>query len=384
MAIRKVLTFIYEATVAGLATSIVLLLLFSPEIFERHSTIKILEAPPSATQASGSGGPASYASAVRAAAPAVVNVYSTKMVTQRPHPLMNDPLFRRFFGEDSGVPRQRLESSLGSGVIVSAQGFVLTTNHVIDGADENQNGLADGRSAIAHLVGKDPDTDLALLKIELEKLPVIVFGQSDIMQVGDVVLAIGNPFGVGQTVTQCIISATGRQQLGISTFENFIQTDAAINPGNSGGALINSTGQLVGINTAFFSRTGGSQGIGFAIPAHLVKTVMEQLLTQGRVIRGWLGIEAQDISPELAESFELNDTRGALVAGVSPGSAADKAGLRPGDIVLGSNGKPVRDAKAAMDITAAFAPGDKAEVELRRNGKSVKLATVIGERPQPE
>jgi len=384
MAIRKVLTFIYEATVAGLATSFVLLLLFRPEIFERHSTIKILEAPPSATQASGSGGPASYASAVRAAAPAVVNVYSTKMVTQRPHPLMNDPLFRRFFGEDSGVPRQRLESSLGSGVIVSTQGFVLTNNHVIDGADEIQVGLADGRSAIAHLVGKDPDTDLALLKIELEKLPVIVFGQSDIMQVGDVVLAIGNPFGVGQTVTQGIISATGRQQLGISTFENFIQTDAAINPGNSGGALINSAGQLVGINTAIFSRTGGSQGIGFAIPAHLAKTVMEQLLTQGRVIRGWLGIEAQDITPELAESFGLTDTRGALVAGVYPGSSADQAGLRPGDVIVNINQQPIRDAKAAMDTTAAFAPGDRVEVQVKRSGKSLKLTAAIGERPQPQ
>jgi len=385
MAIRKVLTFVYEATVAGLATSFVLLLLFRPEIFDRQGgSIKILEAPPPSPSAvANGGGPASYAGAVHAAAPAVVNVFSTKVVTQRMHPLLNDPSFRRFFGGDA-VPRQRLESSLGSGVIVSPQGFVLTNNHVIDGADEIQVGLADGRNTVAHVVGKDPDTDLALLKIELQNLPVIVFGQSDAMQVGDVVLAIGNPFGVGQTVTQGIISATGRQQLGISTFENFIQTDAAINPGNSGGALINSTGQLVGINTAIFSRTGGSQGIGFAIPAHLVKTVMEQLLTQGRVIRGWLGIEAQDISPELAESFELNDTRGALVAGVYPGSAADKAGLRPGDIVLGINGKPVRDAKAAMDITAAFAPGDKAEVELRRNGKSVKLAAVIGERPQPE
>src|SRR3569623_919829 len=352
MAIRKVLTFVYEATVAGLATSFVLLLLFRPEIFDRQGgSIKILEAPPPSPSAvANGGGPASYAGAVHAAAPAVVNVFSTKVVTQRMHPLLNEPSLRRFIG----------------------------------GADEIQVGLADGRNTVAHVVGKDPDTDLALLKIELQSLPVIVFGQSDTMQVGDVVLAIGNPFGVGQTVTQGIISATGRQQLGISTFENFIQTAAAINPGNSGGALINSTGQLVGINTAIFSRTGGSQGIGFAIPAHLAKTVMEQLLTQGRVIRGWLGIEAQDISPELAESFELNDTRGALVAGGYPGSAADKAGLRPGDIVLGINGKPVRDAKAAMDITAAFAPGDKAEVELRRNGKSVKLATVIGERPQPE
>src|SRR3569833_2904375 len=365
MAIRKVLTFIYAATVAGLATSFVLLLLFRPEIFERHSTSKILEAPPSATQASGSGGPASYASAVRAAAPAVVNVYSTKMVTQRPHPLMNDPLFRRFFGEDSGVPRQRLESSLGSGVIVSTQVFVLSNNHVSDGADEIQVGLADGRSAIAHLVGKDPDSDLALLKVELEKLPVIVFGQSDIVQVGDVVLAIGNPLGIG-------------------TFENFIQTDAAINPGNSGGALINSAGQLVGINTAIFSRTGGSQGIGFAIPAHLAKTVMEQLLTQGRVIRGWLGIEAQDITPELAESFGLTDTRGALVAGVYPGSSADQAGLRPGDVIVNINQQPIRDAKAAMDTTAAFAPGDRVEVQVKRSGKSLKLTAAIGERPQPQ
>ena len=384
MAIRKVLTFIYEATVAGLATSFVLLLLFRPEIFERgNGAVKIIEAPPAAATQLG-GGPASYAAAVRAAAPAVVNVYSTKMVTQRAHPLLNDPLFRRFFGDESGVPRQRMESSLGSGVVVSPQGFVLTNNHVIDAADEIQIGLADGRSTIAHVVGKDPETDLALLKIELPEVPTIVFGQSDTMQVGDVVLAIGNPFGVGQTVTQGIISATGRQQLGISTFENFIQTDAAINPGNSGGALINSAGQLVGINTAIFSRTGGSQGIGFAIPAHLAKSVMEQLLTQGRVIRGWLGIEAQDISPDLAESFGLDDTRGALVAGVYPGSTADKAGLRPGDIIVAINNQAVPNAKAAMDLTAAFAPGDHAEVEIKRNGKSMKLSAAIGERPQPQ
>jgi serine protease DegS len=384
MSTRKTFVFFIEATLAGLAFAFVLLLLFRPETFSSHSTVQVQEAPPHLTTIHNPAGnsPASYADAVQAAVPAVANIYTTKVVTQRPSsPLFSDPIFRHFFGGDAGVPKQRLESSLGSGVIISAEGYVLTNNHVIDGADEIQVALTDGRSASAIVVGTDPETDLALLKVNLTHLPTIVFARTEELRVGDVVLAIGNPFGVGQTVTQGIVSATGRQQLGISAFENFIQTDAAINPGNSGGALINTAGQLVGINTAMFSRSGGSQGIGFAIPASLAKTVMEQILDKGRVIRGWLGIEAQDITPDLAESFGLRDHRGAIVAGVYPGSAADRAGLLPGDILTGVGEKTVDDALSAMNITAALTPGSHVELAVVRNGKPLSLRTTIEERP---
>jgi serine protease DegS len=384
MSTRKTFVFFIEATLAGLAFAFVLLLLFRPETFSSHSTVQVQEAPPHLTTIHNPAGnsPASYADAVQAAVPAVANIYTTKVVTQRPSsPLFSDPIFRHFFGGDAGVPKQRLESSLGSGVIISAEGYVLTNNHVIDGADEIQVALTDGRSVSAIVVGTDPETDLALLKVNLTHLPTIVFARTEELRVGDVVLAIGNPFGVGQTVTQGIVSATGRQQLGISAFENFIQTDAAINPGNSGGALINTAGQVVGINTAMFSRSGGSQGIGFAIPASLAKTVMEQILDKGRVIRGWLGIEAQDITPDLAESFGLRDHRGAIVAGVYPGSAADRAGLLPGDILTGVGEKTVDDALSAMNITAALTPGSHVELAVVRNGKPLSLRTTIEERP---
>jgi serine protease DegS len=386
MSTRKTFVFFIEATLAGLAFAFVLLLLFRPETFSSHSTVQVQEAPPHLTTIQNPAGkrPASYADAVQAAVPAVANIYTTKVVTQRPSsPLFSDPLFRHFFGGNAGVPKQRLESSLGSGVIISAEGYVLTNNHVVDGADEIQVALTDGRSASAIVIGTDPETDLALLKVNLTHLPTIVFGRTEELRVGDVVLAIGNPFGVGQTVTQGIVSATGRQQLGISTFENFIQTDAAINPGNSGGALINTAGQLVGINTAIFSQSGGSQGIGFAIPASLAKTVMEQILDKGRVIRGWLGIEAQDITPDLAESFGLRDHRGAIVAGVYPGSAADHAGLLPGDILTGVGDHTVDGARSAMNITAALTPGSQVELSVVRHGKPLRLRTTIEERPPP-
>jgi len=385
MSTRKILVFLLDATLAGLAFAFVLLLLFRPETFSNHATVSVQEAPPhpATSQSTATGSAASYADAVQAAAPAVVNIYTTKVITQRGPSASDDPLFRHFFGGDSGAPRKRLASSLGSGVIISSQGYVLTNNHVIDGADEIQVALVDGRSASASVVGTDPETDLALLKIELTNLPTIVFGHTEELRVGDVVLAIGNPFGVGQTVTQGIVSATGRQQLGISTFENFIQTDAAINPGNSGGALINTEGRLAGINTAIFSRSGGSQGIGFAIPANLAKTVMEQILERGHVIRGWLGIEAQDITPDLADSFGLQEHQGAIVAGVYPGSAADTAGLLPGDIVLRVGDKTVDDARTAMNITAALAPGTQVELAVIRHGKRMSLRATIGERPTP-
>jgi serine protease DegS len=385
MSIRKILVFLLDATLAGLAFAFVLLLLFRPETFSNRATVSVQEAPPHPATARGgaNGNAASYADAVQAAAPAVVNIYTAKVITQRGPSASDDPFFQHFFGGDQGAPHKRLASSLGSGVIISSQGYVLTNNHVIDGADEIQVALVDGRSASASVVGTDPETDLALLKIELTNLPTIVFGHTEELRVGDVVLAIGNPFGVGQTVTQGIVSATGRQQLGISTFENFIQTDAAINPGNSGGALINTEGQLAGINTAIFSRSGGSQGIGFAIPANLAKTVMEQILERGHVVRGWLGIEAQDITPDLAESFGLQEHQGAIVAGVYPGSAADNAGLLPGDIVLRVGDKAVENARTAMNITAAMTPGTQVELAVIRHGKRMSLRATIGERPTP-
>ena len=263
-------------------------------------------------------GPVSYAQAVEQAAPAVVNIYSSRIVERDQHPLMSDPFFQQFFDNqgDDATTHQRMLSSLGSGVIVSEDGYVLTNHHVINGADEIQVALRDGRETLAEVIGTDPESDLAVLRINLDDLPVIELTDSADVAVGDVALAIGNPFGVGQTVTMGIISATGRNHLGLNAYEDFIQTDAAINPGNSGGALVNPEGAMVGINTAIFSRSGGSQGIGFAIPANLAHSILDELVTQGRVIRGWLGIEAQALSRELAASFGLQTPQGVIVAGV--------------------------------------------------------------------
>ncbi len=382
MQARKLLSFATEAITAGLAFAFVLLLLFKPEAFESRPTVEFVEAPAPARQAI-EGGMASYAQAVEIAAPAVVNVYTRKVVTQRLNPLFEDPLFRRFFGDRIPAPRQRLENSLGSGVIVNGQGFILTNNHVIQGADEIEVALHDGRTAAAAIVGADPESDLAVLKIDITDAPAITFGQSEALRVGDVVLAIGNPFGVGQTVTSGIVSATGRSQLGLSTFENFIQTDAAINPGNSGGALINTAGQLIGINTAIFSRSGGSQGIGFAIPVSLVKGVMKQIIEHGRPLRGWLGVEVHDLSNTLAESFGLGDVSGALIAGIQPGGPAADAGLQPGDVIIHVNEEAVTGSRSLMNIIASNAPGTVLKLKILRQGQPQELEVVIGERPQP-
>ena len=287
---------------------------------------------------------------------------------------------RRFFG-DLNQPRQRTQTSLGSGVIMSAQGFVLTNYHVIENADEIEVLLADGKTVAANVLGADPETDLAVLTIEVENLPSVVISDSSKLQVGDVVLAIGNPFGFGQTVTQGIISATGRDHLGINTFENFIQTDAAINPGNSGGALINAYGELVGINTAIFSKSGGSQGIGFAIPVGLARDVMTQIIQHGRVIRGWLGVELQNISPQLAESFGLGNTSGVLVAGVVRHSPAYKAGIVPGDIILRFDKQDMSDAKIIQSEIANRKPGDKVTITGLRKGKKFETQASIAQRP---
>lgn len=325
-----------------------------------------------------------YSIAAKKAMPAVVNIFTTsKVATTDPHQqFRDDPLFRHFFGEPDSDEDQP-ENSLGSGVIVSEQGFILTNDHVIASADEIEVALADGRKLAAKVVGTDPDTDLAILKVDSDNLPAITFAASEKLNVGDVVLAIGNPFGVGQTVTQGIISALGRNHLGINTYENFIQTDASINPGNSGGALINTEGNLIGINSAIYSRNGGSMGIGFAIPANIAKQVMEQIVATGTVTRGWVGIEAQDITPELAESFKLPQARGSLIAGVLKNSPADIAGIKAGDVLLAINDNEIADSSNMLNIIAALKPNEEAVLKIARAEKEIKVTVVIGTRPKP-
>ncbi|MFP4147368.1 MAG: S1C family serine protease [Halorhodospira sp.] len=328
--------------------------------------------------------PASYASAVERAAPAVVNIFTVKQVTEQLIPPgFNAPLFRRFFDTPPSQGHQRTETSLGSGVIVAEDGYVVTNHHVIDNAEQIQVLLADGRQKAARVVGRDPETDLALLHIDAEELPVITFAGEDRTRVGDVVLAIGNPFGVGQTVTQGIISATGRDQLGLSTFENFLQTDAAINPGNSGGALIDAQGDLVGINSAIFSGSGGSQGIGFAIPAGIAQTIMSDLIQHGRVVRGWLGVQAQRLTPALAESFGVDaDTGGVAITEVLPQGPADQAGLQSGDIITQLGDQRIRDVQDLLRAASQAAPGTEVEVAGYRDREPFSAQVTLGERPE--
>jgi serine protease DegQ len=323
----------------------------------------------------------SYAEAARRATPAVVNVYTTKDTrVTADHPFLNDPLFRRFFGEQQ---RRRQTSSLGSGVIVAADGTILTNHHVIDGADGIEVLLADGRRSRAKLIGSDPETDLAVLRVELDGVPAIRFADADSARVGDVVLAIGNPFGVGQTVTMGIVSALGRTQLGINTFENFIQTDAAINPGNSGGALVDAEGSLLGINTAIYSRTGGSLGIGFAIPTSTVRNVTEQILKNGAVVRGYIGVEPQDVTPELAQAFRLPRQDGAIIAGVMRGGPAERAGVRTGDILIEVDGTPIPNTATMLNVIAQIAPGTVGRFTFVRDGRTLELPITVARRPKP-
>ncbi len=332
-------------------------------------------------------GPVSYSEGTEKAAPAVVNIYTTRVVRQRVHPLLRDPMFRQFFGYQEMPGQERMDNSLGSGVIATSDGLILTNHHVIAGADEIRVALRDGREAQAQLVGSDPETDVAVLRIDLPDLPVIRMRNSELLKVGDVVLAIGNPFGVGQTVTMGIVSATGRKGLGINAFENFIQTDAAINPGNSGGALVDAYGQLIGINTAIFSKSGGSMGIGFAIPANLAREVMDEILLHGRVIRGWLGIEIQELSRGLAESFGLDHTNGIVIAGIFRNGPAHRAGIKPGDLILKINGKSITGGRQAMDLIAQIKPGQVAQLQILRDGRLLDLPAEVGtrdlERMQP-
>ena len=325
-------------------------------------------------------GPASYASAVERAAPAVVNIYTTTIVETRAHPLARDPLFRNFFNLPSEPRRKRMESSLGSGVVVSGNGYILTNHHVIAGADDIVVELKDGRVSQASVVGTDPDTDIAVLKIEMTNLPKLILTTSP-GRVGDLVFAIGNPFGVGQTVTMGILSATGRNQVGVTNYENFIQTDAAINPGNSGGALINVRGELIGINTAIFTRSGGSNGIGFAIPASIATDIMQELIDHGQVIRGWIGVETQPLTNDLARSFGVGKDTGVLISGVYRRGPAANADILPGDILTHMNGQKITDGRLAMNQVADFEPGTQIPIKLLREGQTIDRMITVGQRP---
>lgn len=375
---RLWLTFAQTATIA-LALLFVITTLKPEWLPSRPQGRQIVELTQSSTASSPATRVASYREAVLKAAPAVVSILTSKDVKVPQHPFFSDPLFRRFFGD--GAEESQRALGLGSGVIVSARGYILTNHHVVEAADEIEVGLADGRKLRAKAIGTDQETDLAVLKIDQANLPAITFGRADGVNVGDVVLAIGNPFGVGQTVTMGIVSALGRTGLQINTYENFIQTDAAINPGNSGGALTDADGNLIGINTAIYSRSGGSLGIGFAIPVSTAKQVMEQIIARGSVTRGWIGVEAQEITEELAESFDLASTQGALIAGVLRGGPADRAGVKPGDILLSINGRQVADPTAMLNIVAGLTPGETATMHLRRDRKEIELRFTPGKRP---
>ena len=377
---RKLWLLFAQSTTVALGILFVIVL-FKPDLLHwpsRQQSLTIQQAPLPATGERAAS--ESFAPAAQKVIPSVVNVFTQQKVRTPTHPALQDPIFRYFFGDRLDA-RPREVSNLGSGVIVSPNGYILTNHHVVEAADEIQIALADGQTLPAKVVGADPDTDLAVLKIEASNLPAITFAQADSLKVGDWVLAVGNPFGVGQTVTAGIVSALGRTHLGINTFENFIQTDAAINPGNSGGALVDSAGHLVGVNSAIYSRTGGSQGIGFAIPVSIARQVMEQIIKSGSVTRGWVGIEVQDMTPELAESFSLKSVEGALIAGVLKGGPADAGGVRPGDILLAVNGNKVSNSASLLNLIAALKPGDETRLTVARKQQSLELKVLVGRRP---
>ncbi len=349
-----------------------------PEWIGRRATslggmVSVIEAPVSSPSVIA---PGSLSAAAKKASPAVVSINTSKAARRSPR--SDDPWFRFFFGDQGDQP----QIGLGSGVIVSTDGYILTNNHVVEGADEIDVTLNDSRHARGKVIGTDPDTDLAVLKIELDKLPVVVLGNSDNLQVGDQVLAIGNPFGVGQTVTSGIVSALGRNQLGINTFENFIQTDAAINPGNSGGALIDVNGNLQGINTAIYSRSGGSMGIGFAIPVSTAKQVLEDIVKEGKVTRGWIGVEPNDLSPELAETFGVKANKGVIITGVLQNGPAARAGVRPGDVVTGVGEKQIGNVQELLTAVAGLKPGNAARFALQRGSDKMELDVTPGPRPR--
>ena len=377
----KKLWLIFAQTVTVSLAVVFIAQIFYPKLI--HANIQYIEDRLTKTpEQKNSAG--SYSDAAQKAMPSVVNIFTSKKNSNNPHQqFLDDPLLKHFFGDQSDEQSQH-ETRLGSGVIVNENGLILTNQHVIESADEIQVALEDGRTVKAHVVGSDPDTDLAVLKIDVKNLPAITFADAEKNKVGDVVLAIGNPFGVGQTVTQGIISALGRNHLGISTFENFIQTDASINPGNSGGALIDADGNLVGVNSAIYSRNGGSMGIGFAIPVSIAKQVMEQIIRQGSVTRGWIGIEAQDMTAELAESFKLKNAQGSLIAGIIKNSPAERAGLKAGDVLLEINGLQVIDSSNMLGLISELKPNKQAILKIARNQKEINVPVIIGRRPKLE
>lgn len=326
------------------------------------------------------------AEVVAATKPAVVNISTTRTIKTPgiPSPFFDDPFFRRFFDDEFGhlrKPREHKQASLGSGVIVDREGYILTNNHVIKDADEIKVKLSDKREFTGRVIGTDPKTDLAVIKINSDNLPVIKWGDSDRLKVGETVIAIGNPFGLNQTVTSGIVSATGRANVGIADYEDFIQTDAAINPGNSGGALVNVRGELVGINTAIFSTSGGYQGIGFAIPSNMARVVMENLIKKGKVVRGWLGIVIQPVTPELAKQFGLKEEKGVLVGDVVEDSPAEKAGIQRGDVIIEYEGKEVSEPAALRNMVANTQPGKEVNIKILREGKEKTLHVTIAELP---
>ena len=352
------------------------LVTLKPEWLNRRPSLQgvtLLEAP---SNAPGTVMPGSMSPAAKSAAPAVVSIATTQARTS--HPLANDPWFRFFYGDREDDSPQM---GLGSGVIVSPEGYILTNNHVVEGAQEIEVTLSDSRRTTAKVIGTDPDTDLAVLRITLDRLPVIAMGNSDTVQVGDKVLAIGNPFGVGQTVTGGIISALGRNHLGINTFENFIQTDAAINPGNSGGALVDVNGSLLGINTAIYSRSGGNMGIGFAIPVNTARQVLEGLVRNGQVTRGWIGVEPVELNSDLAETFGIQQTEGVIITGVLQNGPAFKAGLKPGDVLLAVGEKDVRNVSELLTLIAAQTPGTAVKMRIKRRNADMTLEVTPAQRP---
>jgi serine protease DegQ len=379
---RKLWLLFAQAVTLTLAAIFVVSVVKPDWLSWRTQVVEVREAVPAASITAVTASPRlTFSEAARKATPSVVNIAATRQVKRR-NPLLEDPAFQRFFGDRLNVPPES-QLSLGSGVIVSREGYILTNDHVVEGVSDIQVTLSDGRVLAGKIVGTDPDTDLAVVRVAQSGLTPITFGLSEQAKVGDIVLAIGDPFSVGQTVTMGIISATGRE-INSSSFGNFIQTDAAINPGNSGGALVDTNGNLIGINTLIFSRSGGYQGIGFAIPVSLAKKVMEQIIETGGVTRGWFGVEVADISPELAESLGLKGTRGAIIGAIERGSPAEKSGMRLGDVIVAVAGKPVTGVSTTLSAIAGVAPGKSVPVKVLRRNQELNLDVMVGKRkPRP-
>jgi serine protease DegS len=379
--VAKHTAFIFQMIALGLALALVGVFLFPQWLGPDRQVVSVREEPREGKKQPHPPQRVSYANAVSEATPAVVNIFTAKEVVSDSSTLKKARPSNPIFRDPAIAPQLEKQTSLGSGVIVSPQGYILTNNHVVAGAEQIEVLLANGKQMPATIIGADPETDLSLLKVEAENLPTIVIGSSAKLRVGDIVLAIGNPFGVGQTVTQGIISATGRNQLGLNTFEDFIQTDAAINPGSSGGALIDAEGRLVGINTAIFSRTGGSQGIGFAIPVNLARDVMRQLVEHGQVVRGWLGVEGTNIPSELANTYQLKNTRGVIITDVFPKGPAAKAGLRANDILLEIEGEAIKNVRNALNLIARSKPGDQLLIRGIRDDGEFEIEAEVSIRP---